>query len=218
MTEILLNTLEDERRYVARELHDGVAQSTLQLGLQAGICRKMLERGSLDMLATELAELEKRIQTASGQVREVIADLRPPQIEPEAALDEYIQRAIDVHLGRGGAPVECRFEQADFPTLSTQQRLAVYRVVQEALLNIRKHAGAKNVRLAMADNGKTIILVIADNGKGFDTEQIKTRPVNKGGAGLANLHVRAQVIGGAVSIARDATGQWTEVTITFPKH
>jgi len=217
MSEILLNTLEDERRYVARELHDGVAQTTLQLGLQAGICRKMLERGNLDMLANELVELEKRIQTTSGQVRELIADMRPPQIEPDASLDEYIQRAIDVHLGRGGAPVECRFEITNFPLFSSQQRLALYRVVQEALLNIRKHAGAKNVRLTIADNSKNLCLVIADNGKGFDPEQVRARPIDKGGAGLTNLRLRTQILGGTLSIARDAASEWTEVTITFPK-
>jgi glucose-6-phosphate-specific signal transduction histidine kinase len=64
MTKDLLETLENERRYVARELHDGVAQTTLQLGLQAGICNKLLERGNLEMLAKELAELEKRVLVA----------------------------------------------------------------------------------------------------------------------------------------------------------
>ena len=74
----LLDALEDERRYVARELHDSVAQTTLQLGLQAGICRKLLERGNLEMLSRELANLEERIQVASRQVREIISDMRPP--------------------------------------------------------------------------------------------------------------------------------------------
>jgi two-component system sensor histidine kinase DegS len=81
-TEKLLQALENERRYTARELHDGVAQTTLQLGLQAGICRKLLERGNLAMLNQELIELEARIQLASTQVRDLIADMRP-QLEPE---------------------------------------------------------------------------------------------------------------------------------------
>ena len=66
MSDKLLTALENERRYAARELHDGVAQTTLQLGLQAGICRKLLEHGKLEMLADELAQLETRIQMASG--------------------------------------------------------------------------------------------------------------------------------------------------------
>jgi len=73
-----LQMVENERRYVARELHDGVAQTTQQLILQASLCRKLLERRRLDMLAQELSGLEARAQHASNQVRELITDMRPP--------------------------------------------------------------------------------------------------------------------------------------------
>jgi len=217
MTEILLNTLEDERRYVARELHDGVAQTTLQLGLQAGICRKLLDRGNLDMLADELAQLEERIQTTSHQVREVIADMRRPQIEADSGLDEYIQRAIDTHLTRGGPPVDCECDFSDFPHYSVQQKLALYRILQEALLNVRKHANARNVTISLLNNDKNFTLVIADDGQGFDLAEVRARPIDKGGAGFANLEVRAQVVGGAVTVGPSANGKGTEVRITFLK-
>jgi two-component system sensor histidine kinase DegS len=218
MTEILLNTLEDERRYVARELHDGVAQTTLQLGLQAGICRKLLERGNTEMLANELAQLEERIQLASTQVREMIADMRPPQMDAEAEVMDYIQRAIDVHLERGGPPVDCRFDVSEFPPSSAQQKLAIFRIVQEALLNIRKHAGAQSVRFSLSNSDQNFHLVIGDNGKGFELDEVKMRPIDKGGAGLANLRIRTQAIGGTLTVDRDVTGEWTEVTITIPNH
>ena len=217
MTEILLNTLENERRYVARELHDGVAQTTLQLGLQAGICRKLLDRGNLEMLADELAQLEERIQTASHQVREVIADMRRPQIESDSDLAEYIQRAIDTHLTRGGPPVDCECDFSGFPPYSVQQKLALYRILQEALLNIRKHANAQNVNISMLSNDKDFTLVIADDGQGFNLAEVKARPLDKGGAGFANLEVRAQVVGGAVTVGPKANGKGTEVKITFLK-
>ena len=217
MTEILLSTLEDERRYVARELHDGVAQTTLQLGLQAGICRKLLERGNLDMLTHELTELEGRIQLASSQVREVIADMRPPQIEPDADLNEYVQRAIDGHLERSGPPVECHCNVSDFPPCSSQQKLALYRVVQEALLNIRKHADAQNVRITMTNDDKNFNLIISDDGKGFDINEVEARPIDKGGAGLSNLKIRVQIVGGTLTIGRDTSEQWMEAKILLPK-
>ncbi|MBN1218886.1 MAG: hypothetical protein JXM69_08160 [Anaerolineae bacterium] len=217
MTEILLNTLEDERRYVARELHDGVAQTTLQLGLQAGICRKLLERGNLEMLAAELAQLEQRIQMASSQVREVIADMRRPQIDADADLGEYIQRAIDLHLERGGPPVECNCNVSAYPPCSTQQKLALYRITQEALLNIRKHAQAQNVRVEMANDEKNFRLVVSDDGQGFSLNEVKARPTDKGGAGLANLQMRAQAVGGTLTVERDATSRWTEVKLSLPK-
>jgi two-component system sensor histidine kinase DegS len=217
MTEILLNTLEDERRYVARELHDGVAQTTLQLGLQAGICRKLLDRGNLEMLADELAQLEERIQTASNQVREVIGDMRRPQIESDCGLDEYIQRAIDTHLERGGPPVDCACDFSTFPHYSVQQKLALYRVLQEALLNIRKHANAQSVHISMLNNDKNLSLVIADDGQGFNMAEVKARPIDKGGAGFANLEVRAQAVGGVVTVEPGTNGKGTEIKITFLK-
>ncbi len=218
MSDSLLSTLENERRYAARELHDGVAQTTLQLGLQAGICGKLLEQGQLEMLSKVLAEMEERIQLASSQVREMIADMRPPQIKPEADLHTYLQHAIDTHLERGGPPVEYRFEwSGQLPALSAQQTLGLFRIVQEALLNVRKHAEAKNVRLILSEDDHHFYTIVSDNGQGFDPVEAAARPVDKGGAGLANLHARAQAIGGSLTITRDSTGNWTEITMRLPK-
>jgi two-component system sensor histidine kinase DegS len=215
----LLNALEDERRYMAKELHDGVAQTTLQLGLQAGICRKLLERGNLDMLANELAQLEERLQLASSQVREMIQDMRPPTVEPDASLDDYVKYAIDIHTQRGGPPVTYQFNQPEnqFLNLSSAQVLTLTRIIQEALLNIRKHAQAQNVRLALSTEEDNIYLTIADDGQGFDSAEVESRFVDKGGAGLTNLYMRAKAIGGTLTIGRDTTGQGTKITLILSK-
>ena len=216
MSDLLLNALENERRYVARELHDGVAQTTLQLGLQASICRKLLEHGKLEMLADELAQLETRIQTASAQVRELIADMRPPKVEPGAGLRGYLQQVIDVHLERDGPAVELDFYEIDDSLhLSGQERLALSRVVQEALLNIRKHARAEKVALVLGANETESYLTVADDGRGFDVADIQARPTDKGGAGLANLRVRVEEIGGDLNI--DSGPEGTCLTVTWPK-
>ncbi len=215
----LLEALENERRYIARELHDGVAQTALQLGLEVGICRKLLEHNKLDLLMAELAQLEERIQTASGQVRELIADLRPPQVEPEADLSTRLRQQIDLHLERGGPPVEDEISLIDpgIVNLSGQQTLALTRVVQEALLNVRKHAHASQVNLKLWQDDEQLGLTISDNGRGFDPAQIVARPTERGGAGLANLQVRVEVMGGKVNIESDTTGQGTTITVTLPR-
>jgi two-component system sensor histidine kinase DegS len=214
----LLEALENERRYVARELHDGVAQTTLQLGLQAGICRKLLERGNLDMLAEELAALESRVQLASSQVREVIADMRPPRLEPDAPLKEFLESAINTHVERQGAPLEFQVTvSGEFPRFSLAQKLAITRIAQEALLNIRKHAQAQNIRLSLADDDDNFYLLVADNGWGFDMAEVEQRPVDRGGAGLANLRTRAEALNGTLTLTRDAAGEWTEIRVTLPK-
>lgn len=213
--ETLLDILENERRYVAKELHDGVAQTTLQLGLQAGICRKLLERGNLEMLAQELAALESRIQLVSTQVREIIADMRPPLIEPEASLPEYLQTAISTHVERGGAWLEFEDKLSGQPQFAPAQKLALTRIVQEALLNIRKHAQAKTVRLSLSDNTANFYLSIADNGRGFDPAEVEARPVDRGGAGLSNMRAQAEALKGRLDV--DRAGEWTSVKLTLPK-
>jgi signal transduction histidine kinase len=213
----LLTALENERRHVARELHDGVAQTTLQLGLQVGICNKLLERGNMEMLADELAELERRIQLVSSQVREIIADMRQPRVEPDADLNDFIEFAIDAHLERKGPPVDRSLSLDQPPGLSPEQALGIFRILQEALLNVRKHAEAQNVRVALTEDENNAYLKIADDGKGFDAAEVVALPIDKGGAGLANLQARAQAIGGSLTVGTDETGNWTEVTFTLPK-
>jgi len=216
MSDKLVTALENERRYFARELHDGVAQTTLQLGLQAGICRKLLEHDKLEMLADELAQLEQRIQVASNQLRELIADMRPPKVEPEADLNTYLQQIIDVHLERGGPTIEYQFQWTDGAAdLSDGQKLALVRVVQEALLNIRKHARAESVRLRLSDDDQNFYVTISDNGRGFDLAEVEARPTDKGGAGLANLRTRVEASGSRLTI--DSGNNGTNVTVILPK-
>jgi len=214
----LLNALEHERRYVARELHDGVAQTTLQLGLQASICRKLLDRGNLEMLGRELAQLEERLQLASKQVREMINDMRPPLVAPEATLDDYLQYAVEIHNQRGGPPVAYRFEvNSENLELTTSQMLALARVVQEALLNIRKHAGAEQSYLTVTVQAGQLLVAIGDNGRGFDLAEVESRSGDKGGAGLANLRTRVEASGGTLTLTSGSAGKGTEITIKLPK-
>jgi two-component system sensor histidine kinase DegS len=217
MTELLLTALETERRYIARELHDGIAQTALQLGLQVGICNKFLERGNLDLLAEELTQLEERIQLASRQIREMISDLRPPALDSTASLDEYLNYVIDLHRRRGGPPVVYHSDWVEQDmALTSPQILALARVAQEALLNIRKHAQAENVRLSVSIEDDKLYMTIADDGIGFDLAEVETRPADRGGAGLANLRARIEVMGGTLAITRDTSGGWTEIRAGLP--
>lgn len=212
----LITALENERRYVARELHDGVAQTVQQLGLYGGICRKLLERNDMERLAEQLAEMEERIHAASMQVREMIADFRPPLVEPDSGLLEYVQFAIDTHHERQGPPVSYRNRLGNqIPPLSAQQILTLSRIIQEALLNVRKHAAAQNVLFDVAIQNQQLILTIADDGCGFD-DRIEQRSSDKGGAGLQNMRARANAIGGGVKIGQGTTDGGTAVFLTLP--
>jgi signal transduction histidine kinase len=212
----LLNALENERRYMAKELHDGIAQTTLQLGLQIGICRKFLERNNLEMLHSELLQLEGRIQQASGQVREIIQDLRPPVLETdEVSLDAYLCAVINNHHKRGGPPVSYHFNVSDDLGLSDEETLTLGRIVQEGLLNIRKHARANNVRLSVFEEEDQLYLTITDDGYGFNAA-VEKSPLDQSGAGLRGLKMRTEAMGGNLTMGRDTIGQGTKITVTLP--
>ncbi|MDM8528499.1 histidine kinase [Anaerolineales bacterium HSG24] len=213
----LLTALENERRYVARELHDNVAQTVQQLGLHGGICRKLADLGEVEKLLEQLEGLESRIQLASTQIREMISDLRKPLIGRSSGLLEYIEYAIETHKAREGANITYRNRlDEEIPNLSVEQILTLYRIAQESLFNIRKHAKAKNILVDLAADEKNLYLTIADDGIGFDVAAIKERPPDKGGAGVANLQARAHAIGGTLLISKGTTAGGTAILATIP--
>ncbi|MDX1521597.1 MAG: histidine kinase [Anaerolineae bacterium] len=213
--ELLHDALENERRYVAQELHDGIAQTALQMSLQIGICQKLLEHKRTDMLMTELSQIEARLQVANNQVRELIADMRPPKVGSDAPLHEHLQYLIDIHHERNGPPVI--YENTN-RTLTFPQSFAVVisRIIQEGLLNIRKHAEAKNVWLRVKESGDSVILILADDGKGFDQFKMGQSP-HRSGAGLVNMEARAQIIDADFTVTSGTQGTGTRLTLIIPK-
>jgi signal transduction histidine kinase len=211
-----LDSVENERSYVARELHDGVAQTTQQIILQAGLCRKLLERRRLETLAEELATLEARAKHASQQVREFIADMRPPRGEPDAPLVAWVRAEIDNHLTRGGPPTEFEFEtQQPIPTLPEPTRTGLLRILQEALLNARKHAQAQQMVVGLSIDGNALQLIVRDDGRGFSPSELGARPPDAGGAGLRAMRARAQALGGDFKV-QTGPGRGTRVEANIP--
>lgn len=213
----LLVALETERRYIARELHDGVAQTALQLGLYGGICKKLVERNQIEQLVEQLTEMEERIQKVSAQIRELIADFRPPLIDPSSGLLEYLQYTIELHHERNGATVTFRDRlNGQIPQYSMQEILTISRIVQEALHNVRKHAKAENVLVDIVATNQKLTLTIADDGQGFDLEEVEKRSGDKGGAGIDNMHARAVAIGGYLRVTKGTKEGGTAVRLTVP--
>jgi two-component system sensor histidine kinase DegS len=211
-----IQIVENERRYVARELHDGMAQTTQQLILQAGLCRKLLERRRLETLAEELDTLEARAQHASQQVRELIADMRPPRGDPDALFVELARAEIDTHLTRGGSPTDFESQaQRPIPRLPDTTRIALLRILQEALLNARKHAQAQHMIVTLLYEGNTLRLTVKDDGRGFSPGELQARPPEAGGAGLQLMQARAQALGGEFRL-QTGPGQGTIVEATIP--
>jgi signal transduction histidine kinase len=170
----------------------------------------------LETLAEELATLEERAQLASNQIREFIADMRPPRVEPDAPLVEWVRAEVDEHLARGGAPAEFELQtQETIPDLPEELRVAFIRILQEALLNTRKHAQAGRINITLALGGGTLSLVVADDGQGFSPSELRTRPPDRGGAGLQAMRARAQTLGGEFRV-QTGPDQGTRVEASLP--
>jgi two-component system sensor histidine kinase DegS len=211
-----LQIVENERGYVARELHDGLAQTIQQIILQAGLCRKLLEKRRLETLAEELVTLEAQTQTASQQMHEFIADMRPPRGEPDAPLVAWVRAEIDTHLTRGGPPTEFEFEtQHPSLRLSDTTRIALLRILQEALLNARKHARAQQMVVALSFDDNMLRLIVKDDGQGFSPSELRTRSSEAGGAGLQAMRARARTLGGEFKV-QTGPGQGTRVEASIP--
>jgi two-component system sensor histidine kinase DegS len=211
-----LEMVENERRYVARELHDGVAQTAQQLMLQAALCRKLLEKRRLEMLDDELETLEARAQLASNQIREFIADMRPPATDPDAPFVEWVRAEIDIHLERGGPPTEFELQTTEpIPPLSGNMRLALIRILQEALFNARKHASAQQITVTLRQADNTLLLTVTDNGQGFSPSELSSRPPERGGAGLKGMRARARTMGGEFKV-HTGPKQGTKVMASMP--
>ena len=201
---------ERERRRLARELHDQVGQNLTALSLNLKIIQTMLPAETA--AARRLLESQKLIEEITGQIRSVMAELRP------AILDDYGLPAALRWLGEQfsrhtGIPVAVNTTD-NLPPLSPLAQNTLFRIAQEALTNVAKHAQAGQVDVTLAANAAGIRLTISDNGRGFD-RQAAGEPDTDGGWGLLIMAERAEAVGGQCRIQSQA-GQGTQLVVELP--
>ena len=195
-----MEAADSERRRWARELHDETLQGLggLRLLLSVGLRQQDDERARAAM-----REAVARIELEIGNLRAIITELRP------AALDELgLRAAIEALLERvreqTGLVIDSEIELAGAPgraeRLSEAVELAVYRLVQEALTNVAKHAAANTVRVAVRELFGELVIEVADDGAGFDPHEVQS------GFGLAGMRERVALAGGSLTIDSGARG------------
>lgn len=194
----------EERRRLARELHDSVTQSLFSMSLLAQILPELwaIDR---DEARASLGQIRDLTRGALAEMRELLFELRPTDAEAQDLTQSLRTRAAAFQR-RSGVPAQV---VADGPLqLPTEQAQAMLRIAQEALTNIDHHAGARAVRLTLCA-GPPVTLRIADDGRGFDPAHSAS-----GRLGLISMRERAAALGAALTIA-SAPGQGTTVTITL---
>jgi signal transduction histidine kinase len=200
----------EERYRLSREIHDGLAQTLGYLNLQAERVEGLITAKRYDATASELSEMRQSIRAAYVDVREAIDGLRLSVAEPgnlSARLAEY----VDEFAKQSG--IAARVAAPDDLMIDPETGMQLLRIAQEALTNVRKHSGARNVQIALRASATEIELAITDDGRGFP-DAIPGRAYHS--HGLATMRERAQSIGGAFSVATGA-GQGTRIAITAPR-
>jgi len=191
----LMNVQETERRQIAHDLHDEIGQSLTAMKLGLKETENVLKFGpTASLVADSLSILDGVIR----QVRNLALDLRPSLLDEIGlvpALKWYLKRQGE----RAGWETEYSAYTAD-SRLSPDVEIACFRIVQEALTNIVRHAEATHVRVTLAQEGGCLVLGIEDNGKGFDIELAKNRARSGISIGLLGMEERARWVGGELTI------------------
>ena len=197
-----------ERNRLARELHDSVTQSLYSLTLFTEAARHMAEDLGETSIEQYIAQIGVMGQQALKEMRLLVYELQPPELEREG-LVRTLRKRMEAVEGRAG--VETRLEVDEFVELPGDIEGDLYRIVQEALNNSLKHASAGSVVVYLRQSNGSIELEIVDDGIGFRPES----STDNGGMGLKSMRERAENIGGSVTI-RSGPGEGTSLKVSIP--
>jgi signal transduction histidine kinase len=200
--------LENERRSIARELHDESGQVLTSLKVGLALLQKDPE-----CPASFVERLEHLKQTTDGVMdglRRLAMDLRPGALD-RAGLVPAVQQYLNSFMQQAGLHVEFAHVGLGDARLPAEVEINFYRMVQEALTNIARHADARNVGVVLERREERLLLIVEDDGVGFDL----SRALQKGRLGLVGMRERAQMMGGDLTI-ETAPGQGTTVYVEVP--
>ena len=203
----LLEIQEEERGRLARDLHDDIGQALTALKIQVESLRLAAGDGAQrGRVAARVEECVETIQSTLERVRQLSLSLRPPQLDDlglAAALRSHLDRQARV---AGLAP---HFDAEEAPhDIAPETETACFRVAQEAITNVLRHARARNLWVRLFDSAGRLALSVRDDGQGFDVRAVR-------GMGLAGMEERTALAGGSLEL-RAAPGKGTVVLATFP--
>lgn len=199
---------EEERARVSRELHDGLSQLLVSVKFHFELAQERLNEGRGNA-APHIDKGLSGLATAIGEIRRISHDLRPSLLD-NLGLPAALQQLADEFRQQTGIAVETRITST-VEALQEQNATTLFRVAQEALTNISRHAAASHVRLELVDDGSALTLTIADDGCGFDLSRVEQS--RGAGIGLRNMRERLEHGGGTLAI-RSQPGK-TQVLATL---
>jgi signal transduction histidine kinase len=204
---------EEERKRIARDLHDDTVQSLIAIGQRIELARETVvedPQGTIE----QLRELRKMITCTIQSVRQFSRDLRPTALE-DLGLVAALQYLVNELAQQDTLQVSLEVEgTAD--SLPAEMEVTIYRIVQEALTNVRKHAQASHAQVQAHFLARQVVITVQDDGIGFIVPEETSNLVGMGNFGLMGLKERAQLFGGQMIIASQP-GQGTSVKVVLPR-
>lgn len=209
----VVRSQEEERARLSRDLHDGISQwlVSIKLQVESGIAKLLAQSNKPEVARASFDRAANQLNDVLGEVRRISHDLRPALLDDlglAAALD-HLTREFCENTG-----IATKFEtDGAIDGLTDVANTVFFRIAQETLTNIKRHANASNVVVRLTGDKTDVKLVVSDNGIGFDVAGISQHP--KRGIGLRNMHERVNAIGGKLELLSSTEG--TQVTATLPR-
>ena len=207
----VIRAQEEERRRLAREIHDGPAQLLNSVVLRIDVCQRLFD-SDLARLKEELAQLKDLVRLSLQDVRKIIFDLRPMALD-DLGLVPALRAFLKDFQAKHGTEV-------DFGVFGSDQRfepafeVAMFRLVQESLNNVQKHAQATRVWVRVEQVGRELRMTVRDDGRGFDVAEATAAG---GKFGLMGMRERAELLGGTMEIQSEP-GKGARLQFHFPLH
>jgi signal transduction histidine kinase len=202
----VLAAQDEERRRIARELHDGLGQDLAAARLILGGIREE-HRDSRGAVTEAIGIIDQTIQ----QVRSISHLLHPPLLD-EVGLHSALQWHLEGFSKRSGIETSLDLTPGDFPRLPPEIERTVFRIVQEALTNVFRHSGARRAWIILSNDGEEVRASVRDNGKGIPAQIVEFRP-DSIGIGIAGMRQRVKEFGGELRLTNNGDGLTLEATI-----
>lgn len=209
----IMEAQEEERHRLARDIHDGPAQSVANIILKAELCEKLIEIDK-EKSIKELSGLKEVARGTLREIRKTIYDLRPMSLE-DLGLVPTLEQYIDVF--QEDSKILINFKTyGSFNGLESVIHVSIFRIIQEALSNIRKHSRANSASIILECTQTNLNLLIMDDGIGFNSKLSKNdcNPL-EGGFGLINIKERVEMLNGTINIITSAD-EGTKISIFIP--
>ena len=196
----VVDVQEEERLRVSRELHDGISQILVSVKYSIELASDRMRQNMSDA-AIPIEKAAKRLQDAIQEVRRISRDLRPAVLD-DLGLKPAIESMCNELQDRSGIQIGVKCDPVE-NALTSAKKTTLYRVLQESLTNIERHADATHVSVRIRRDGASVVMTVADNGVGFETKSYIRNRDPRAGIGLRNMRERMEFHGGGLSVTSE---------------